>query len=197
MKSLLFTVGLFGLTALSFAQDNGVSEAPTTQDTKTTGAVGPGELIAEVTLSPTKGHKAGGRVFFFQTEEGLRVHAAITGATEGVHGIHIHEKGDCSAEDASSAGGHWNPTKGEHGAPNEPGKHAGDLGNIVVHADGTGMMEVVLLNATHEKLENWSQVRGKSVILHSGRDDLNSQPSGNSGDRVACGVIKEAQMTAH
>ena len=202
MKILRLTIATIGLVwpALSFAQ----TDTPTTQSTQqqpsdamTTGAAGPGDLIGEATLTPTKGNAAGGSVFFFKTAEGLRVHAAVTGATEGVHGIHIHEKGDCSAADASSAGGHWNPTKGEHGAPNEPAKHAGDLGNVIVQTNGSGMMEVVLLDSAHEKLNDWSAVVGKSVILHSDRDDLNSQPAGDSGDRVACGVITKAQKTAH
>lgn len=202
MKILGLTIATIGLVcpSLSFSQ----SEAPTAQSTqqqaapeKTTGATGPGDLIAETTLKPTKGSKAGGQVFFFTTEDGLRVHAAVTAATEGVHGIHIHEKGDCSAPDASSAGGHWNPTKGEHGAPNEPEKHAGDLGNIVVQANGTGIAEMVLLDSAHENLDDWSAIIGKSVVLHSGRDDLNSQPAGDSGDRIACGVITRVQTTAH
>ena len=115
---------------------------------------------------------------------GVHVHAELTGLAPGsVHGFHIHEKGDLSAPDFSSAGGHFNPTNKPHGAPG-PDTHVGDLGNITADADGHGTLDVDTPDATVKELI------GKAIIVHGYPDDLKSQPSGNADGRIAGGVIK-------
>jgi len=113
----------------------------------------------------------------------------VTNAKPGTHAAHIHEKGDCSAPDASSAGGHWNPTGEHHGQWGHDGHHLGDLGNVEVGPDGTGT-----LTLTSDK---WTlgdggpnDIVGKAVVVHANVDDFTSQPAGNAGGRVACGVIQ-------
>lgn len=139
-------------------------------------------------LGPTAGHRASGTVRFFAQEEGIRVLAEFTGLTPGDHGMHIHENGDCSAPDASSAGDHFNPKHAKHGDRAASERHAGDLGNITARDDGTAHLEYV---DTHLSLSGPDSIIGRSVIVHAGPDDLTSQPSGNSGARVACGIIEQ------
>ncbi|HZI13198.1 MAG TPA: superoxide dismutase family protein [Myxococcus sp.] len=125
-------------------------------------------------------------------EEGGRVKLtlSVTGATPGQHGAHIHDVGDCSAPDATSAGPHWNPSAAPHGSPTAAQHHLGDLGNIAVGQDGTGTLE---LSKPEWKLGDGSatDVVGKAVVIHAGQDDLVTDPAGNSGARVACGVISK------
>jgi Cu-Zn family superoxide dismutase len=114
----------------------------------------------------------------------------VAGATPGQHGAHIHQVGDCGADDASSAGGHWNPEGHNHGAPTAEDSHLGDLGNITVGQDGRGSLTISMADW---KLGDGSttDVVGKAVVIHASPDDLTSQPAGNSGARVACGVIQK------
>jgi Cu-Zn family superoxide dismutase len=104
----------------------------------------------------------------------------------GKHGVHIHEKGDCSAPDAASAGAHFNPTQKHHGGPTGDERHAGDLGNIEPDASGRAQL------SWRGKLDltGPNSIIGKSVVIHEKEDDLKTDPSGNSGARVACGEIK-------
>ncbi len=147
-----------------------------------------GGRTAEATLASNQ-PGVGGTVRF--TEEpgggGVRVVADVTGAKAGKHGFHIHETGDCSAPDYKSAGGHFNPSGAVHAcAPTDP-RHSGDFGNIEVGPNGAGHMEMVATNLT---FDGPSSLVGKAVILHAGEDDCKTQPSGDSGDRIACGVIQ-------
>lgn len=122
----------------------------------------------------------------------LRMHGEITGLTPGVHGLHIHEVGDCSAPDASSAGEHFAAQGMQHGAPTQAvaQHHAGDLGNIV--ADSSGIASIDIIDSTLS-LSGRDAIAGRAVVVHAQPDDLTSQPSGNSGDRVGCGVIELAE----
>jgi len=107
-----------------------------------------------------------------------------------VHGFHIHETGDCSSKDAKSAGGHFNPvSEHKHGAYKLAGSHAGDLGNIESNALGNATVERKLKGLNTSRNNNKS-VLNKSVVIHSKADDLKSQPSGDSGKRIGCGVLK-------
>jgi len=118
------------------------------------------------------------------------VDARIDGLTPGLHGFHIHEKGDCSAPDGTSAGGHFNPSGMPHGDPAQAGHHAGDLGNLRADAQGNAKLQMSIptqeitlaANAPHS-------IIGRSLIVHADPDDFKTQPTGNSGKRVACGVI--------
>ncbi|HYX37378.1 MAG TPA: superoxide dismutase family protein [Oligoflexus sp.] len=158
------------------------TQAKMTQDLKQ------GVTFAEATLAPKSGSKMAGTVVFNRSDKGLQIVASVTGGTPGRHGIHIHEKGDCSAADASTAGGHFNPTGAPHAAPTAQARHVGDLGNITVKQDGVGLLSLDVPNV--KGLTGWDAIVGKSVVVHAQGDDLKTQPSGASGDRIACGVIE-------
>jgi len=140
-------------------------------------------------LKPTKGNDVKGTVRFVEVPPNVHIIADVTGLTPGEHGFHIHEKGDCSAPDASSAGGHFNPEHKMHGGPDASEHHMGDLGNLMADANG---------RAHYDRTVNYLElavdpntIDGKAVIVHAGPDDLHSQPAGNSGARVACGIIRK------
>jgi Cu-Zn family superoxide dismutase len=137
-------------------------------------------------LHPTQGSKVHGVVKFTKTDDLVKVTGEITGLAPGLHGFHIHEFGDCSSSDGKSAGGHFNPTGVEHGGPDSQKHHVGDLGNIEANGEG-----VATVNVTSEliEFEGDNSILGRGLIVHAGQDDLKSQPSGNAGGRVACGVI--------
>jgi Cu-Zn family superoxide dismutase len=141
-----------------------------------------------VTLEPTKGNSTSGTVMLMSMAGGVHFSGVISGLTPGPHGVHIHEIGDCSAPDGSSAGGHFNPNSANHGAPNTIPHHAGDLGNIVAGADGRAELNVHASDLTLGPGAN--SVLGKSIIIHAGADDFKTQPTGNSGARVACAVLQ-------
>jgi Cu-Zn family superoxide dismutase len=119
---------------------------------------------------------------------GVRAHIHIEKAPPGTHGLHIHEKGDCSDPKAASAGGHFNPGGMPHAGPMEMKRHAGDLGNIVIKADGTGDLDLTSDMLTVKPGPN--SVVGRSVVFHEKADDLTTQPTGNAGGRFGCGVIQ-------
>jgi Cu-Zn family superoxide dismutase len=143
---------------------------------------------AMATLAPTGGQTAGGTVHFNDVGDGnVEVVVDLTGVPPGVHGFHIHEKGDCG-NNAANAGGHFNPTGMVHGAPDAVSHHAGDFGNVTADANG----EVHTRFTTHSisLVEGFSSSAiGHAVVLHEKADDLISQPSGNAGGRIACGVV--------
>lgn len=145
---------------------------------------------AVTVLKPTQGNVAQGTVTFTQAGDGIRIVVDLDGLTPGRHGFHIHEKGDCSAPDAMSAGGHFNPENKQHGAPNSEDSHVGDLGNIEVGEDCVAHYESI------NKMISFSgphSIIGKALVIHENEDDEKSQPSGNSGGRLACGVIEAAR----
>ena len=129
-----------------------------------------------------------GMAVFTQNGDQITFMAEIRGATPGLHAIHIHAYGDCSAPDGTSAGGHWNPTDVAHGKWGEGEFHLGDIGNITVGADGTGR---ITLTTDLWEIGTGSDVDvvGKGMIIHADADDFVSQPSGNAGARIGCGVI--------
>jgi Cu-Zn family superoxide dismutase len=137
-------------------------------------------------LAPTEGNNVTGAVTFTKTEGGIEVIANITGLTPGKHGFHVHEFGDCSSPDASSAGAHFNPGNKPHGAPDASSRHAGDIGNI--EADSSGKASLKWTDS-HMTFDGPGSIIGRAVIVHANEDDLKTQPTGNAGVRVACGVI--------
>jgi len=141
---------------------------------------------ASVTLRPASGTKIAGNLTFTQVGDRVRVAGQITGHTPGVKGFHIHEKGDCSAPDAMSAGGHFNPAKALHGAPGAG--HAGDMGNLEFDADGKTVVNLMVSGISVSK-EATNGIIGRAVIVHVATDDLKTDPTGNAGGRGACGVI--------
>jgi superoxide dismutase, Cu-Zn family len=148
----------------------------------------PAPKHATATMEGTAKFKAvKGTVEFKETDDGIEVTANIEGLKKGNHGFHIHEKGDCSAPDAKSAGGHFNPGGHMHGAPDAADHHEGDLGNITAGKDGKGTATLTIKGVTLG--DGDTSIVGKGFIIHAKADDLKSQPVGNAGDRVACGVI--------
>lgn len=165
-------------------------------DTTTTEDMGADTLqMAFADLQPTEGNEVHGTVSFSEAPGGVRIVASITGLEEGQHGFHVHENGDCSAPDASSAGGHYAPDGSPHGAPTDPAgqRHAGDMGNLEADASGNASYERVDEVMT---LSGPNSIVGKAVIVHANADDLESQPSGDAGNRLACGVIQEGSSEA-
>lgn len=145
---------------------------------------------ATATLVPTKGNTAGGKVVFVQKGDKVFVTANVSGLTPGDHGFHVHEKGDCSSDDGTSAGGHFNPGGKPHGAPTAPDHHAGDMPMLVADGFGNASYSAELTGVTLGSGPN--DLVGKAVIVHKDADDYKTQPTGNSGARVACGVIRAA-----
>jgi Cu-Zn family superoxide dismutase len=141
---------------------------------------------AVAVLHPTQGSRVVGTVFFTKVEDGIRVQAKVVGLAPGKHGFHIHEFGDCSSPDAKSAGGHFNPKMMDHGDRTSAKRHVGDLGNIEAGATGEADLDVV----DHEiSFHGATSIIGRGLIVHEKADDLMTQPTGNAGGRVACGVI--------
>ena len=135
-------------------------------------------------------NNVGGTVTFTQTApDTIAVMVDLTGlAPNTKHGFHIHEKGDLSAPDLSSAGGHFNPAGHKHGGPDSSMSHAGDLGNVTSDADGKVKAEMTIHGVTMDKSN--TGILGRSVVVHAKEDDLKSDPAGNSGSRIAAGVIE-------
>jgi superoxide dismutase, Cu-Zn family len=143
--------------------------------------------MAMAMLEPTTGQKAMGMVHFQQQSDGsVEVQVDLSDVPPGVHGFHIHEKGDCG-DDAKAAGGHFNPSNMPHGAPDATSHHAGDFGNVTADASGTVHTSFTTHSVTVTAGPN--SVIGHAVVLHGNPDDLASQPAGNAGPRIACGVV--------
>jgi superoxide dismutase, Cu-Zn family len=145
---------------------------------------------AVAVVRPTQGNNAEGTVWFTAGPGGVTVKAALKGLAAGSHGFHVHEFGDCTAPDATSAGGHFNPKGNPHGAPTDAARHAGDLGNVQASSDGTATLE---WTDPSMKLDGSDGVIGHAMVVHANPDDLKTQPTGNAGGRVACGVIGVAK----
>jgi superoxide dismutase, Cu-Zn family len=143
---------------------------------------------AEANLKPTQGNQAAGTLTFQEKGGKVQVKGKLSGVPAGTHGFHIHEKGDCSAPDGASAGGHFNPDGKKHGAPTAPEHHIGDMGNLEVAANGKLNVNTTLSGVS---LNGANSIVGKAVILHGGADDMTTQPTGNAGARIACGVIEK------
>ena len=152
----------------------------------------PSAKQAIATIAPTSDNIVTGMAIFTQDGDQITVTIEIQNASPGLHGVHIHEFGDCSSPDAKSAGGHWNPTDVAHGKWGSDEFHLGDIGNITVGEDGTGSIE---LTTDLWEIGTGSDIDvvGKSIIVHADADDFVSQPSGNAGARIGCGVIVLAE----
>jgi Cu-Zn family superoxide dismutase len=138
-------------------------------------------------LHPTAGNKCQGKITFTQEGDSVKIVADVTGLTPGQkHAFHIHQFGDCSAPDAMSAGGHYNPESHEHGLLDKDKRHAGDLGNLQADDGGKAHYEITVKNITIAGTKN--PIIGRGVIVHARPDD-GGQPVGNAGARIACGVI--------
>ena len=142
-------------------------------------------------MSPTAGSKVSGTVTFTKAGTGVKIVAELNGLTPGKHGFHIHEFGDCSDPKAESAGSHYNPTKDPHAGHDAEKRHVGDLGNIEADASGKARLE---LTDTEMEFTGDKGIVGHAVIVHEKADDLKTQPTGDAGGRLACGVIGVAKQ---
>jgi Cu-Zn family superoxide dismutase len=154
-------------------------------------AFAPPAAVAVADLQPTQGNGASGTVSFVQKGDRLLVDARVKGLKPGPHGFHVHEKGDCGAPDAMSAGGHFNPTGSAHGSPAGDRRHGGDLGNLEADAGGNAALNATIpLHGVSVAAPGADSIVGRALIVHADPDDFTTQPTGNSGKRVACGVIR-------
>lgn len=176
-RMLAYSILMAGLMAFGIA---GAAENDAAHSTS---------LHAVAVLHPADDHDVRGIVHFTaRPDGGVHIVATLHGLQPNSrHGFHIHEYGDCSAADFSSAGGHYNPQGHPHGGPQSPRHHAGDLGNIKADAQGDAHLDMTVHDISIDGGHN--PIIGRAVIVHANADDLKSQPSGDAGSRIACGVI--------
>jgi Cu-Zn family superoxide dismutase len=161
--------------------------APPTMAEKSDVAAPAAEAVAQI--APTQGNTVTGSLALAQSPEGVHITGSVQGLKpDAEFGFHVHEKGDCTAPDGSSAGGHFNPTQAQHGNPSSATHHAGDMLNIKSDAQGVAQVDVTAAGTSLHGDPN-TDVLGKAIVIHESPDDYTTQPSGNSGKRVACGVI--------
>lgn len=146
--------------------------------------------LARATLADAAGASVG-TVRIEQSGTALSLVADVRSMSAGQHGIHMHTTGKCEAPGFTSAGGHLNPTAHQHGTMNPAGPHLGDLPNITVAADGSGTLRAPLSGTAATVLANLFDADGTAIVVHAGPDDYKTDPSGNSGGRVACGVLTQ------
>ncbi|MEG3193253.1 superoxide dismutase family protein [Lysobacter sp. D1-1-M9] len=189
MKTVLLAslcaVGLIGCSSAPPASDAPGAPAPAPASVPVSTAES-----ATVNLASASGSLVSGTLNLVPTPDGVRVAGEVGGLTaNSSHGIHIHENGDCSAADASSAGGHFAPAGNPHGKVDTPTHHAGDMNNISANAEGVAQVDGHARNVTLGGGAA-NDLAGRAVIVHAQPDDYSSQPSGDAGARVACGVIR-------
>ncbi len=193
MKRILQTISLGAfliIAGCNGAQDTGTDGFGLDGDTLATDDRATTQQLAVAELEPTQGNEVRGTVTFTQEGNNVRVVAAVTGLQpDASHGFHVHEVGDCSAPDASSAGDHYNPHGSPHGGPDDSvdERHIGDMGNLEADDNGTAEYDRTIDGLT---LSGSDSIVGKSVLVHAQEDDLESQPTGDAGARLACGVIQ-------
>ena len=144
---------------------------------------------ASADLEPRSGSNVRGTLKFAQVSDRVHVSGEIRGHSSGLKGFHIHETGDCSDPKAMSTGGHYNPHKNMHGGPNDAVRHAGDAGNLTFNDQGVARVDMTLSGLSVSK-DPAGGIIGRAFIVHMDQDDLKTDPTGNAGGRVACGVIR-------
>lgn len=198
MKRLFLSVALSGALLTMYScntKTSNESETETTdamdmteEDNMATGMEDE-ENVAVANLSPASGSNVTATATFTEENGAVTFELTAEHLTPGEHAVHLHENADCSAEDASSAGGHWNPANVEHGKRGNMPFHRGDVINLEVGEDSTGTVTLTVNNWTVGGPDS-TNVVGHSVIIHADPDDFTSQPSGAAGSRVACGPIE-------
>lgn len=194
MKKVVITLTAFALLAVTGCKDEKKDAEKSAEKVIEKVADDAPSEIKKITFSleSKSNSTATGSVVFSEQDGIVSLNANLSGLEPGTHAIHIHEKADCSSEDATSSGGHWNPTFKNHGKWDDPaGYHKGDIGNFDADADGNGFVSM--------KTSEWcigcddpnKNILGKAIIVHQGADDFTSQPSGAAGARVSCGGIIE------
>lgn len=141
-------------------------------------------------LAGASGSLVSGTLTLVQTATGVRIHGDLGGLVPGsTHGFHVHETGDCSAADASSAGGHFNPGDSPHGKAGTSSHHGGDIDNIIADASGVAHVDATVAGTVLGGSAS-TNILGRALVVHAAADDYRTQPSGNSGTRIACGVVR-------
>jgi Cu-Zn family superoxide dismutase len=186
-KRIVPVACLLLLAACAPKEETVVQPEETAVQVAPTPVVADENLVAVAQMQPAAGRTVSGTVTFTENGDVVEIRAEINGAPAGNLGIHLHEVGDCSAADFTSAGGHFNPAGHPHGAPTSAERHAGDFGNITISEDGSGILQLTSSDLT--VAEGPSSVVGRAVVLHEKTDDLATQPTGNAGGRIACGVV--------
>ncbi len=178
------------LLVLAFVSAGCASHVSTPPASAASGGSGSAEgASASATLESRSGSTVTGTATFTELGSGgVRARIHVENAPPGTHGLHVHEKGDCSDPEAKSAGGHFNPGGMPHAGPMSGQRHAGDLGNIEIGSNGKGDLDVRSDLLTVKAGPN--SVMGRAVIFHEKADDLTTQPTGNAGGRLACGVVR-------
>lgn len=146
------------------------------------------EMNSAIANLQTAEGEAAGRVTARESGDGIMISLNAEGMPPGQHGVHVHMTGTCEAPSFESAGGHWNPTNQQHGLEDPEGQHAGDMPNLDVAEDGSGTLEYTLQGGTFDGLLDGD---GSAFIVHASADDQMTDPSGNSGARIACGVFEQ------
>lgn len=148
--------------------------------------------IKQINMQSKSNSNVKGLVKFSDTESGLLINVSLTGlAPNSVHGFHIHEFGDCSGAGAESAGEHFKPEAAQvHGSPDVPNHHAGDLGNLTADASGNVMTNITAKDLSLKHSDGRYSVENLALVVHGKSDNFITQPSGDSGDRIACGIIR-------
>ncbi|MGB7407241.1 MAG: superoxide dismutase family protein [Pontixanthobacter sp.] len=187
MRYLTASISIIALTTLSACSDGGApaEDTPAVENDATS----PTEaVIGTATLQLADGTSAGTSVIQ-DTGTGITIEADVQNIEPGPHGFHLHQTGSCDAPDFTSAGGHLNPTDKGHGTLSPDGAHVGDLPNIDIGTDGTGTLSG-LIEGTAAQVTEWLfDDDGTAVMVHAGPDDYKTDPSGDAGARVACGVL--------
>lgn len=148
------------------------------------------EVKAICLVTPFEKSKVAGVIRFQQKGNAVEITGELTGLTPGEHGFHIHEFGDISGKDGMTTGGHYNPTKKDHGSPKDENRHVGDLGNVTADKDGKA---VISMKDSVIRLTGPTSIVGRAVIIHHDADDFKTQPTGHAGGRIAGGVIGMAK----
>ena len=149
----------------------------------------PKEIMAKCQINSANGSSVYGEVKFVQINNKVSINVEVKGLSYGLHAIHIHEFGDCSSFDAKSAGGHWNPNNKNHGEWGSGSHHMGDIANLFADSSGISSLKFETDLWCLDCKEESNNIIGKSIIIHQGLDDFHSQPSGNAGKRIGCGII--------
>jgi Cu-Zn family superoxide dismutase len=195
MKKVNLICSLFAIMAFVGCKNekkdmDGMNDSIQMESENQTNEIKEASKTVSVSMDSKSGSTAKGEAYFTESNGMVSLEAKFSGLKPGTHAIHIHEKADCSAEDATSSGGHWNPTHSKHGKWGDAeGYHKGDIGNFEVGDDGVGHVSM--------QTDEWcigcgdenKDILGKAVIVHEGKDDFTTQPTGDAGGRVSCGGI--------
>ncbi len=187
----LLSIAMLGLGACASVPSTSVSPSVAGRSTSPSTRIPAGATTRAIAhLAGATGSLVSGTLMLMQTSAGVRIQGDLGGLAPGsTHGFHVHETGDCSAADASSAGGHFNPAGSPHGKAETARHHAGDIDNITADPSGVAHVDSIVVGTVLGGSDSTS-ILGRALVVHAAPDDYRTQPSGNSGKRIACGVVR-------